>query len=229
MGLPIDRCTVDADAIAIGSCRSCAQYVSHQHQSTNNMTRFVTMSDVLVFCLMVGASHHYCGKHWTNLDSGASDMQSTPWKPSLNVLFTSQLPSPLRQKFQAHLLICNQGVSQMICPCDLRRLLLQNLALRTFARGCASRSVRQGHNPFCREAECSFPTKRFPSTFQGSQQICRSKTLCTMTEAVQAPPAENGAVDAEVVALRKQIADLQVSTSHILDFLEEAYIVSNLS
>ncbi|BDA47172.1 Asparagine-tRNA ligase, cytoplasmic 1 [Coccomyxa sp. Obi] len=31
-----------------------------------------------------------------------------------------------------------------------------------------------------------------------------------MAEAVQAPPAENGAVDAEVVALRRQIADLQV-------------------
>ena len=36
-----------------------------------------------------------------------------------------------------------------------------------------------------------------------------------MTEGVQAPAAENGAVDAEVEALRKQIADLQVRFSQL--------------
>lgn len=101
----------------------------------------------------------------------------------------------------------------MICPCDFRRLLLHNPALRTFARG-ASRSACRGHNPYHREAGRSFPTKRPPFTFESSQIFWGLKPLYTMAEAVQAPPAENGAVDAEVVALRRQIADLQVSTSH---------------
>lgn len=209
------------------SSRSCARrtrFVSHQNQIYVT-TRFVTTSVLfgLAFRLMAGASH----KHWTRW-TARLQISKRPQQSPLYKLSTSQLPKPLRQKFQARLLICNQGVSQMICPCDFKRLLLHNPALRTFAKG-ASRSARQGHNPFYREADCSFHSKKLPSTFQSSQRLCRSQTLCTMTEAVQAPPADNGAVDAEVVALRRQIADLQVSTPHFSNILHAVHSVSSWS
>jgi hypothetical protein len=106
------------------------------------------------------------------------------------------------------------GLTQMICPCDLKRLLLQKSALRTFASR-ATAVARQAHHPSYRVLDGSSHSKQYSLTRWAAKSIRGSRTFCSMTEGVQAPAAENGAVDAEVEALRKQIADLQVRFSQL--------------
>lgn len=101
------------------------------------------------------------------------------------------------------------GLTQMICPCDLKRLLLQKSALRTFASR-ATAVARQAHHPLYSVLDGSSHSKQNSLAHWAAKSIRGSRTFCSMTEGVQAPAAENGAVDAEVEALRKQIADLQV-------------------
>lgn len=101
------------------------------------------------------------------------------------------------------------GLPPMICPIDFKRLLFQNRALRLFA--CrATASARHAQVPFYRKASSGCQSRRSLLKQWSTSTFGRSQTLCTMSEAVQAPAAENGAVDGEVEALKEKIAELQV-------------------